>query len=129
MLLDVKRTEKWIAALEANGHRQIRFDVRVGNHRCALGIINESEGDLIPMDRNWLPMDFLRLGMSRELGMMIADLNDGTTFYGMYPTGSWNHTLRPHTFAEIANLLKIRLRTQQEFIGVIQAQGGTTCFY
>jgi hypothetical protein len=116
MLLDVKRTEKWIAALEANGHRQIRFNLRDGNNRCALGIINEAEGDLLPMDHPWTEDDFNRLGMSGSLGVNIAAMNDSVYFIS-------GNTFKVHTFTEIANILKIRLRAQQEFIGVIQSKG------
>jgi len=116
MLLDVKRTEKWIAALEANGYRQIQFQLVRGHNRCALGIINETENDICSLtDEHWLPSDFHKLGMSLKLGFTIATLNDGVH----YVKGS---SRPPRTFYEIANLLKIRLRAQQEFLPAIQAK-------
>lgn len=104
MLLDVKRTEKWIAALENNAHRQIRFALRdrFTDGVCAVGCIYETDPAIeaypIGMDK-YIPWKLLQ---------NIVTLNDGCLYRGT----------KPHTFQEIANILKVRLRAQQEFLAV-----------
>jgi hypothetical protein len=114
MLLDVKRTEKWIAALEANGHRQYLGGLRnpYTDQVCAMGAIFEVDPEL-KCDAVGRPLGVVEL---LPIACQIISLNDGDI----------ELKLKTHTFAEIANILKIRLRAQQEFIGVIQEKHNAT---
>lgn len=82
-------------------------------------------------------------GFSQELMSILVSLNDGIQClppiehkFSSLPSLAWEwswfpdmtvaqssqHKIRSHSFKEIANLLKIRLRAQQEFLGVSTAQ-------
>jgi hypothetical protein len=102
MLLDVKRTQKWIDALEANGHRQttgVRHNT-VNDTVCAVGCIVEVD-------------DSFTYANYDSLIKHIIGLNDG--FFMEFPVCDPSPRKR-HTFHQIANILKIRLRAQQEFL-------------
>jgi hypothetical protein len=118
MLLDVARTTKWIEALEANGGKQIKWDFNgPDDTHCALGLLNSlHENPCRPGIEISYEDVSQRHNISVKFIKAIASLNDGVCY------GQRTGKLRPHTFAEIANILKIRLRTQQEFMGVIQCQ-------
>lgn len=101
MLLDVTRTMKWIAALEANEEHRITgalYDHAGG--MCALGCIGRVDEDI-----NQLCPKFLT---------HMVNLNDGMNYWTENHINP--HRTREHTFAEIANILKIRLRAQMEFL-------------
>jgi len=119
-LLDVKRTERWISALEANGNKQIKWDFNgPGDTHCALGLLNSLHESPTTSETHFSYEDISKHhNISVKFMKAIAGLNDGICYGNDKIEGQYE--LRPHTFAEIANLLKIRLRAQQEFLNVIQ---------
>jgi len=122
MLLNVATTTKWIEALEANGDKQIKWNFNgPDDTHCALGLFNSlQESPCRPgVEKSYEDIS-KHHNLSVEFLKAIAGMNDGICYGNDKIEGQYK--MRPHTFAEIANILKIRLRAQQEFIGVIACQ-------
>lgn len=103
----------WIAALRSGEYTQGRGRLREGNSRCCLGVLCDlhAKADMGSWDGEWYDKEYQILPRAVIEWAGVPDFNpdiEGTPLT-VYNDGSSTDDIRPHTFAEIADLIELYL--------------------